>query len=96
MINPFPNKPGFSHVHESFENTVGKGEIALNEQFLLFPQYFLTIWKTFYHFHQIWNCRLQTHLVWKRVKFVVWERVKRKKRKGKLLDTTNFSFTLIV
>ena len=24
-----------------FENTVGKGEIACNEQFLLFPQYFL-------------------------------------------------------
>ena len=25
----------------AFENTVGKGEIARNEQFLLFPQYFL-------------------------------------------------------
>ena len=24
-----------------FENIVGKGEIACNEQFLLFPQYFL-------------------------------------------------------
>ena len=27
--------------HKSFENTVGKGEIARNEQFLLFPQCFL-------------------------------------------------------
>ena len=27
--------------HKSFENTVGKGEIAHNEQFLLFPQCFL-------------------------------------------------------
>ena len=27
--------------YKSFENTVGKGEIALNEQFLLFPQFFL-------------------------------------------------------
>ena len=27
-----------------FENTVGKGEIAQNEQFLLFPQCFLPIW----------------------------------------------------
>ena len=26
---------------KSFENTVGKGEIACNEQFLLFPQSFL-------------------------------------------------------
>ena len=33
--------------YKSFENTVGKGEIARNEQFLLFPQCFLTIWKTF-------------------------------------------------
>ena len=27
----------------SFENTVGKGEIARNEQFLLFPQVFLSL-----------------------------------------------------
>ena len=39
--------------YKSFENTVGKGEIARNEQFLLFPQCFLTIWKTFNQFPQI-------------------------------------------
>ena len=33
--------------HKSFENAVGKGEIARNEQFLLFPQCFLPVWKTF-------------------------------------------------
>ena len=38
--------------YKSFENTVEKGEIAHYEQFLLFPQYFLPIWRTFYHFHQ--------------------------------------------
>ena len=38
---------------KSFENTAGKGEIARNEQFLLFPQCFLLVWRTFYHFHQI-------------------------------------------
>ena len=27
--------------HKAFENIVGKGEIASNEQFLLFPQCFL-------------------------------------------------------
>ena len=29
--------------YKSFENTEGKGEIAHNEQFLLFPQCFLPI-----------------------------------------------------
>ena len=62
--------------YKSFENTVRKGEIARNEQFLLFPQCFLSVWITFCHFHQMWNCRLQTFLVWKSLKFDVWESVK--------------------
>ena len=37
--------------YKSLENTVGKGEIARNKQFLLFPQCFLPIWITLYHFH---------------------------------------------
>ena len=64
--------------YKSFENTVGKGEIARNEQFLLFPQCFLTIWKTFCQFPQIWNCSLQTLSVLKGLKYVIWERVKTK------------------
>ena len=38
-VNPFPNKPWFFTClqYKSFENTVGKGEIARNEQFLVFP-----------------------------------------------------------
>ena len=32
--------------YKSLENTVKKGEIARNEQFLLFPQCFLPIWRT--------------------------------------------------
>ena len=39
--------------NKPFENTVGKGEIARNEQFLLFPQCFLPVWITFGHFLQI-------------------------------------------
>ena len=62
--------------HTSFENTVGKGEIARNEQFLLFPHCLLPIWRTFCHFHQVQRCRLQTLSVWDQVKSVVWERVK--------------------
>ena len=64
--------------YNSFENTVGKGETACNEQFLLFPQCFLPIWITFCHFHQIHNnnyCDLQPLAVWKSLKFVIWERV---------------------
>ena len=37
-LNPFSNKPWFLRVlqYKSFESTVGKGEIAHNEQFLLY------------------------------------------------------------
>ena len=54
-FNPFPNKPWFLCVFQdkSFKNTMGKGEIARNEQFLLFPQCFLPVWRTFCHFHKI-------------------------------------------
>ena len=51
---------------------MGKGEITRNEQFLLFPQCFLIVWRTLCHFHEIQNSRLQTLSVWKSVKFVVW------------------------
>ena len=55
IILPFPKQAlVFTCLqYKSFENTVGKGEIACNEQFLLFPQCFLPIWRTFYHIHQI-------------------------------------------
>ena len=33
------------------KKTVGKREIAHNEQFLHFPQCFLRFWRTFRHFH---------------------------------------------
>ena len=76
----------FTCLHyRSFENTVGKGEIARNEEFLFLPQCFLPFWKTFCHFHQIKSCRLQTLLVWKTLKFVIWERVNYLPS-GKLLD----------
>ena len=56
---------------ESFENTVGKGKIAISP----FPQCFLPFWRIYCRFHQIWNCHLQTPSVRKSLKFVVWERV---------------------
>ena len=41
-VNPFPKKPWLFTClwYRSLENTVGKGEIARNEQILLFPQCF--------------------------------------------------------
>ena len=51
LLNPFPNKPWLLRVcSKSLENTVGKGEIACNEQFLLFPHNFLFIWMDFLPF----------------------------------------------
>ena len=75
---PFPKQtPIFTCLqYRSFKNTVRKGEIARNEQFLLFPQCFLPIQGTFCRFHQIQNCLLQTLSVVKSLKHVVWERVK--------------------
>ena len=46
--DPFPNKPWFFSClqYKSFENTVEKGEIASDEQFLLFPQcFFFILWE---------------------------------------------------
>ena len=62
-------------LYKPFENTAGKGEITRNEQFLLFPQCFLSAWETIHHFHQTQNCRLQSLPIWKGLKFVVFERV---------------------
>ena len=62
-------------LYKSFENIEGKGGIGCKEQFLLYSQCFQPDWRTFRHFHQIGNCRLQTLLIWKSPKFVVWEGV---------------------
>ena len=37
---------------QTFRKHCGKGEIAHNEQFLLFPQCFRPVWITYYHFQQ--------------------------------------------
>ena len=44
-VNPFPHNDSFWCPWETslFENTVGKGEIARNKQFLLYPQCFLPV-----------------------------------------------------
>ena len=65
--------------YKYFDNFVGKKEIALNKQFLLFPQCLLAFQRTIYHFHQIWNCFLQPLSVLKSLEFVFWEWIKSQK-----------------
>ena len=52
IVKPFPKQAlAFTCLqYKSFENTVEKGEIARNEQFLLFPLCFLPVWRTLWHF----------------------------------------------
>ena len=50
-INPLEQALVFTCLwYESFENTVGKGEIAHNEQFLIYPQCFLRAYRTLCNF----------------------------------------------
>ena len=69
--------PGFhmSAVHVFLKTLWEKEKLLVTSKFLLFPQCFLPVWRTFCHFHHIWNCRLQPLTVWKSLKFFVWERV---------------------
>ena len=86
-------------MYKSFENTVGKGEIAHFEQFLLLPQCFLPFQSPHCHFHHIQNCHLQTLSVRKILKFVVLEEVKKNKcfenimGKGEILVISTFFFS---
>ena len=75
VINPFPNKPLFLGVFRTclLKTLWAKREITHNKQFLLFLHCFLPFWRIFCHFHWIWNCHLQTLLIWKSLKFVIWE-----------------------
>ena len=45
LLEPFPKQALFFTclLYKSFESTMGKGEIARNEQFLLFPLCFLPL-----------------------------------------------------
>ena len=52
VVQPFPKQAlAFTCLrYKSFENTVGKGEIARYERFLLFPQCFSTLFENFLPF----------------------------------------------
>ena len=62
----------------SFENTVGKGQVALNEQLLLFPV-FSTLLENVLPFSSNFKLSPTNSFglvsVWRSLKFVIWERV---------------------
>ena len=76
-INPFPNKPWFLHVcSTSLLKTLWEKEKLLVTSNFSFSN------SVFYPFGELSailikfkNCHLQTLSVWKRLKFVIWERV---------------------
>ena len=74
-INPLPNKPLFLCVYRtSLLKTLWEKEKLLGM-------------RTFCHFHWIPNCCLQTCLVWKSLKSIVWERVKKNTHKHSFWPT---------
>ena len=91
LFYPFPKQAlVFTCLqYKLFENTAGKGGIARNEQFLLFPQCFLPLWRTFCHSNQTLNCLLQTLSIWKSLKFVIWKHFDKKR---KLFDAGILSY----
>ena len=94
-INPFPNKPWFLRVCRiGFLKTLQEKEKLLVMRNFSFSQCFLPLSKTFCHFHQNSNCRLQTLSVWKSLKFVVWERVKTVSLPQKMLCFVTGSISL--
>ena len=72
-VIPFPNKPWFLRVCSTslWKTLWEKEKLLVTSNFSFFHNVFY--WRTFCHFHQVWNCRLQTLSVWKSLKFVVWK-----------------------
>ena len=77
IIKTFQNKSWYLRVcSTSLENTVRKGEIARNKQFLLFPQCFLPVCRIFFPFLSNLKVSSAISVSFAQSKFVVWERVK--------------------
>ena len=56
--------------YKFFENTVGIGKITRDQHILLYPLCCLPYLRTFCHFYQIQNCRMQALSVWKSI--ILW------------------------
>ena len=74
VINSFPNKPWFLRVCSTslLKTLWEKEKLLVMSNFSFSNSVFYLFRDSFCHFRQIWNCRLQTFLVWKSLKFVIW------------------------
>ena len=72
LLNPFPNKPWLHVCCTSCLKTLWeKKKLLITSNFSFSLQCFLPLMRTKHHFPQIKNCRLQSLLVWRSLKFVV-------------------------
>ena len=78
VVNPFPNKPWFLRVcNISLLKTLQEKEkLLVTSNFSFSHSVFYPFAELSAIFIKFKNCRLQIVSVWKRLKFVVWERVK--------------------
>ena len=81
--------------YKSFENSVGKGELACNWQFLLIPTVLST---SFEELSAIFiKFKIVTCIsIWKSVEFVVWEMVDRLAINGSYVIYLGIHFLLII
>ena len=76
LFNPFPHNDTFWRLREtSLLKTLWEKEKLLVTNNFSFSHSVFYLWTIFFHFRQIWSCRLQTLSLWKSLKSVVWERV---------------------
>ena len=87
ILNPFPNRPWFLRVCSTslLKTLREKEKLLVTSNFSFSHCVFYWFVGTLYFFHWTENCHLQTVSVWKSLKFVVWERVK----KIRLFSATN-------
>ena len=69
-INSFPHNDTFWRQWETslLKTLWEKEKLLVTSNFSFSHNVFYHFWRTFCHFRQIWNCRLQTLSVWKSLK----------------------------
>ena len=103
-FNPFPSKPLFLCVCVTrlLKTLRGKEKLLVTSNFSFSYSVFYPFRRTFCHSHQIQNSCLQVLSVWKSLKRVFWERVKKPEKEAfentlwngkKMQITCNFFFS---
>ena len=74
LLNPFPHNDTFWRPWETslLKTLWEKEKLLVTSNFSFSHSVFYPLGELCCHFHQIWNCRLQTLSVWESLKSVVW------------------------